>query len=379
MQKPGRTVAEDSSEGGGDAARLSARRQFLGKAAASVAAVGAMSRGAAAAPPDRKPFFKTRGVVLVPSDMTTWDWPEQARRVGLSTIATHVTPSQVAAFVKTEKGQAFLERCRTLGLEVEHELHALRDLLPRGLFARNPEMFRMSPEGKRVADWNLCVHSSRAVEVVCENAQKYARLLRPTTGRYFYWIDDGQPMCHCPKCRELADSDQALLLENQMLRAIREVDGRATLAHLAYANTYRAPSKVKPQPGIFLEFAPIHRRYDVAFARRDAKGLGRYTHGQLLDHLDANLKVFGSGGAQALEYWLDESRFWRHLKPPRPARVRIPWDRKVFRADLQAYAERGIRHITTFAAMIDGQYVKHFGPPAALDEYGADLRDWPTV
>ena len=164
MPKPGRTVAADSTEGGGDAARLSARRQFLGQAAASVAAVGATLRGAAAKPPERKPVFKTRGVVLVPSDITTWDWPEQARRVGLSTIATHVTPSQVAAFVKTDKGQAFLERCRTLGLEVEHELHALRDLLPRGLFARNPEMFRMNRAGQRVADWNLCVHSNAAVE-----------------------------------------------------------------------------------------------------------------------------------------------------------------------------------------------------------------------
>ena len=151
MHKPGRAVADDPSEGASEAARLSARRQFLGEAAASVAAIGAMVRGAAARPPERKPMFKTRGVVLVPSDITTWDWPEQAKRVGLSTIATHVTPSQVAAFFKTDKGQAFLERCRTLGLEVEHELHALRDLLPRSLFAKNPEMFRMNRGGQRVA------------------------------------------------------------------------------------------------------------------------------------------------------------------------------------------------------------------------------------
>jgi hypothetical protein len=175
----------------------------------------------------------------------------------------------------------------------------------------------------------------------------------------------------------LSESDQALMLENEMLRALREVDGRATLAHLAYANTYPAPAKVKPQPGIFLEFAPIHRRYDVPFDKRGSKGLGAYTHGQLLDHLDGNLEVFGSDGAQALEYWLDESRFQRHLKPPRPPRVAIPWDRRVFRADLATYAKRGIRHITTFAAMIDGEYIKRFGPPPALDDYGEDLRNWP--
>ena len=351
------------------------RRKFLARAAAVLGAAAA-TPGKAAPAPGKTSFFKTRGVVLVPSDITTWDWPQQAQRAGLSTIATHVFPRQVAAFVETDEGHAFLERCRSLGIEVEHELHAIGDLLPRDLFAQAPEMFRMNEKGERLADCNLCVHSQPAVERVCENAQKYARQLRPTTGRYFYWIDDGRPMCRCPRCRELSDSDQALLLENRMLRALREIDPRATLAHLAYANTYRAPSKIKPERGIFLEFAPIHRNYDVPFRQRESR-FGGYTHGELLDHLDANLAVFGSEGAQALEYWLDESRFHRHLPPPRPERVRIPWDRGVFRADLETYAQRGIRHITTFAVNLDGEYVKRFGAPP-LDEYGSDLRHWPA-
>ncbi len=354
------------------------RRRFLRSAAAGSLALGGLAaRGKAATAEDAKPFFQTRGVVLVPSDVTTWDWPEQAKRAGLSTIGTHVFPHQVAEFVQTDEGQRFLERCRTLRIEVEHELHSIGDLLPRKLFERDATMFRMNESGDRVADWNLCVHSKAAVEVVCENARKYARLLRPTTGRYFYWIDDGRPMCHCPKCRGLSDSDQALVLENEMLRALREIDPRATLAHLAYANTYRAPAQVKPASGIFLEFAPIHRNYDVPFSRRDSK-FGAYTHGQLLDDLDANLEVFGTAGAQALEYWLDESRFLRHLKPPRPERVEIPWDRDVFRADLDTYAKRGIRHVTTFAVKIDGPYIQHFGRPP-LDEYGADLSTWPEL
>ncbi len=349
-----------------------ARRQFLAAAGgASLAAVGLAPQGGPAEESANEPFFQTRGVVLVPSDITTWDWPEQAKRAGLSTIGTHVFPHQVAAFVKTDEGRAFLERCRTLGIEVEHELHAMRDLLPRNLFEKDPAMFRMNEEGERVADSNLCVHSRAAVEVVCENLQKYARLLRPTTGRYFYWIDDGRPMCRCGKCRGLSDSDQALLLENEMLGALRQVDPRARLAHLSYANTYRAPTRVKPVPGIFLEFAPIHRNYDVPLRRRDSR-FGGHTHGQLLDDLDANLEVFGSRGAQALEYWLDESRFLRHLKPPRPARVKIPWNRDVFRADLETYARRGVRHVTTFAVKVDGEYVRHFGPPP-LDEYGDEL------
>lgn len=355
--------------------RSVSRRRFLQFAGTSLALGGFASESRSARSGDQEPFFKTRGVVLVPSDMTTWDWPEQAKRAGLTTIGTHVFPHQVAAFLKTDEGQAFLESCRRLGIEVEHELHSMRDLLPRELFAKDPAMFRMNDQGDRVADWNLCVHSKAAVQVACENAQKYARLLRPTTGRYFYWIDDGRPMCRCPKCRELSDSDQALVLENAMLRALRQIDARATLAHLAYANTYRAPTRVKPAEGVFLEFAPIHRNYDVPFGRRDSQFAG-YTHGRLLDDLDANLEVFGSDGAQALEYWLDESRFLRHLKPPRPVRVKIPWNRDVFRDDLDTYARRGIRHVTTFAVKVDGEYVERFGRPP-LDEYGEDLKTWP--
>ena len=70
-------------------------------------------------------------------------------------------------------------------------------------------------------------------------------------------------------------------------------------------------SVLKPLPGIFLEFAPIERRYDVPFRQRDAAGAGGLTHGRLLDALDANLAWFGREGAQTLEYWLDLSRFSR--------------------------------------------------------------------
>ncbi len=317
-------------------------------------------------------FFLTRGLVLVTSDLRTLDWPSRARRAGLSTIATHIFPHEVAGFVQTDDGRRFLESCRRLGLQVEHELHAMSDLLPRSLFDKDPAMFPMTDKGDRVRDYNLCVHSQAALNVVAENAVRYTKILRSTTSRYFYWIDDGQPMCRCPKCRDLSDSDQALLLEHHVLRAIRGVDPRATLAHLAYARTLQPPKQIKPLPGIFLEFAPIERRYDVPFRQRELPGGGSPEHGRLLDALDANLAWFGREGAQALEYWLDLSRFsgWdrRNVKP-------LPWNGSVFRADLQTYAERGVRHVTTFAAWLDGDYVRRFGEPP-VDEYGAGFRRW---
>jgi len=313
--------------------------------------------------------FLTRGVVWTVGDLSTLDWPQRARHSGLTTIATHVFPHEVAAFVKTDRGQAFLQLCRDLRLEVEHELHAMNDLLPRALFDKDPGMFRMNEHAERVRDYNLCVHSKSAAEVVCENAVKYGELLRPTTGRYFYWIDDGRPMCRCGECGGLSDSDQALILENRILKVLRGVDPRATLAHLAYQRTLAPPTQVKPEPGVFLEFAPIERRFDVPFGRREARGNG-VTHGELLDRLDANLEVFGREGAQALEYWLDVSRFsgWKREKL-----TAIPWNEAVYREDLETYAGRGIRHITTFAAWIDATYIARFGEPP-LKAYGAGMQ-----
>ncbi len=313
------------------------------------------------------PAFRTRGVVLVPDDLSLADWPDRAAKAGLTTVALHhgTSPATVAAFIGSPSGRAFLDRCAQLGLDVEYELHAMNELLPRSLFAAEPLLFRMNEQGERTADANLCVHSARALEIVSTNALRLARQLRPTTGRYFFWGDDGLPWCRCPRCREFTESDQALLLENHLVRALRQSDPAAQLAHLAYHNTLAAPRRVKPEPGVFLEFAPIHRGYDKPYREQTGPEVR-----DALAALEANLRVFPTHSAQALEYWLDVSRFsgWK-----RPA-VELPWRRDVVEADAATYARLGIRHVTTFAVWIDADYVRRFGEPAALAEYGAALR-----
>jgi hypothetical protein len=307
--------------------------------------------------------FLTRGVVLVPGDLSLADWPERAARAGLTTIALHhgTSPAVVAEFINSPSGGEFLAACARLGLHVEYELHAMRELLPRALFPAQPAWFRMNAQGTRTPDANLCVHSDRALATVATNALRLARQLPPTTSRYFFWGDDAQPWCRCPRCREFSDSDQALLLENRLVRELRTLDPAAQLAHLAYANTLAAPTRVQPAPGVFLEFAPIARRYDVPYAQQtgaEAK--------DALQRLQENLRVFPAATAQALEYWLDVSRFsqWR-----RPA-LKLPWRPDVLAADAQTYARLGLRHVTTFAAWIDADYVQRFGEPVAVQEYG---------
>ena len=310
--------------------------------------------------------FKTRGVVLVPEDLTLEDWPERAQRAGLTTVALHHqnSPKAVANLIQSDQGQQFLEACRRLRLEVEYELHAMKELLPRDLFAKDPSLFRMNEKGERRPDANLCVHSRRALEIVGERATALEKVLRPTTSRYFFWGDDGQPWCRCPKCRELSDSDQALLLENHLYKVLREQDDKALLAHLAYSRTLTPPKQVKPEKGVFLEYAPISRRYDIPYSQQTDR-----TQVNGLHALDANLKVFHYETAQILEYWLDVSRFSEWKKPA----VKLPWNKEVFIEDLDTYYSRGIRHVTTFAVWIDTDYLKRYGEATFIAEYGAGL------
>ncbi|MBI4584500.1 MAG: DUF4838 domain-containing protein [Planctomycetes bacterium] len=325
-------------------------------------------------PPPADVFFQTRGVVIYPDDFILADWPERARAAGLTTIALHdpAWPGTVVEFIQSDDGKKFLEKCRRLGLQVEYELHAMRQLLPRELFVKNAGLYRMDESGQRTADGNLCAHSVEALEIVASNVKLLAGLLKPTTGRYFFWGDDGVPGCRCPKCKELSDSDQALLLENFMLKTLRKDDPKAQVAHLAYARTYPAPGKIKPDPGVFLEFAPIERDRTVSLS--SAAGAASADGGEARRHLealDANLAVFGRDGAQVLEYWLDASLFSKWKRPA----VKIPWNGEVFASDLDAYGARGLRHITTFAVYIDMDYVAQHGDPPLAD-YGARLLAW---
>jgi Domain of unknown function (DUF4838) len=339
------------------------RRRFLRTGVAAWLLGGAVTVGRAK---ETRPTFATRGVVLVPEDLTLGDWPERASRGGLTTIALHhgVSPKEVVRTVESDAGKKFLDQCRRLGLQVEYELHAMSELLPRDLFEKDRDLFRMNDKGQRTPDANVCVHSKAALDVIGERATALAKTLRPTTGRYFLWGDDGKPWCHCDKCRPLTDSDQGLILTNHLAKVIRASDDKASVAHLAYANTLAAPKEIKPADGVFLEFAPINRRHDVPYAKQtgstDRDGLGL---------LDANLKVFSAATAQVLEYWLDVSRASKWKRPA----AKLPWNKEVFRADVEAYATRGIRHVTTFAAWVDAEYRKRFGEPEFIAEYGAGL------
>ena len=349
------------------------RRAFL-----RTTALAAISNTVSAA--QKTADFRTRGIVITPEDVPGMGWPARCAKAGIRTIALHDFHAwPLLRFILDRDGQRFLAECREQRIEVEYELHLMTDLLERWRFEReSPDLFRMNAEGKRVADVNLCVSNDRALDIVAKNAAALSRILKPTTGRHFYWGDDGGGWCHCAKCRELSDSDQALIIENRILTELRKDNPNAQFAHLAYHGTLPAPKVVKPLPGIFLEFAPIDRAYAPHLGKpfvalRDRENRPRpvdVSNGELLDHLDANLAVFPAATAQALEYWLDVSVFSRGSKTPRLLQL----DEALLTADLAEYARRRVRHITTFAVQMNQTYLQqHPDPQPMLDAYGKAL------
>ena len=81
---------------------------------------------------------------------------------------------------------------------------------------------------------NLNIDEGDALEIIAQKAVEYGTILKPTTGRYYYWPDDGREWCHCPKCKGLTSSDQATIVENAMVAALRKhLDPAATLSHIA--------------------------------------------------------------------------------------------------------------------------------------------------
>ncbi len=327
-------------------------------------------------PTELEQRFITRGVVLYPWDLTLKDWPERAKHAGITTIGLHAASrlDLLMDFVKREEGLSFLDRCRELELQVEYEVHAMGELLSREYWASpDRNMFRMDASGQRNPDSNCCPSSSQALEVISEKAVEFGKILKPTTGRYYFWPDDGKEWCHCPKCKGLSNSDQATMVENAIIAALRNhLDPMAQLSHISYSFTLPPPRSIQPHEGLFLEFAPIGRVYNRPIDDPDVKLDNREpepkSHLEYLEILDSNLEVFSREKAQVLEYWLDVSRFsgWK-----RPAQ-KIQWNDQVIKSDAHAYAQRGIRHITTFATWIDADYVNRFGNPP-LNEYVQSL------
>lgn len=339
---------------------------------AALVSCGTGSKGTTCEKND-EPFFQMRGIVLCWDDIINpevIDWIELMHKNGLNTIS--VCGHDYSSPEYLEMRQKFIDE----GFDFEYEEHAMSYLLPREVINEHPEYFRMDKDGKRVADGNGCPSSEEGLAYMMSNVAEFARIHKPSNHKYYFWLFDGGDVCHCEKCEghHYTPSDQALIFENHIIKALREVDPEAKLAHLAYNSTTPAPTCVKPEEGIFLEFAPFHRTWDKPLSDKKAIREGEtWSHGEQLRMLEDNLRVFGTEDAQVLEYWLDVSMDSDWKTPHQKLRH---YHQDVFLDDLKTYASYGIRNITAYGIYIDDYYVNTFKDISFVDEYGQGLLNY---
>lgn len=315
-------------------------------------------------------WFTRRGLELVPDDLLGWDrWLDEMKEAQLNLLIIHVSRnmSDLMEYAQTEHFAALARQAERYGIEIEWAPHALKELLPRQHFADHPEWFRMNTAGLRTPDYNMCSSSQDALAEVRTNAARVATLLKPTTDRYYLWSDDGRPWCECPACAPLNQADQSMRFTNAVLEGLRAVVPHAKLSGLAYHNTLEPLETVQPAAGIFLEYAPIRRSFHFALTDPgSAINRGEYRK------LQAILPNAWAGeGSQVLEYWLDESLFWRSAE--RPERLpKLPFFPEVLARDLQTYADLGFRSVVSYAVMLGKEYREQHGRPP-IQEYGEAL------
>lgn len=314
-----------------------------------------------------------RGVVLYPSDIRSLGTGKlidilnntDINLVGLHSNTITEDLDSLKVFLQSEDGQLLIDLCKKENIDLEYECHVLQEILPRSLFYSHPEYFRVDSNGVRTNDLNMCFSSEGAWSVIEKNVTELLEWIKPTTNRYFFWIDDSYDgFCNCEKCKHFSPSDQALLYENRLLKIIRRTNSIATLAHLAYASTLEAPITIKPEDGVFLEFAPIGRNYQKPLSSKEYNAL------------KDNLEIFPTKTACVLEYWLDVSMFsgWE-----RDNWSKVPWDSSFGKRDIELYKSLGIHSFTTFATwMLHQKYFDLYGQYEAIEvlkEYSALLKD----
>lgn len=315
-----------------------------------------------------------RGVVVYPSDIISTGslkLVEFMREAELNVLGIHTNTlsenlSDLRSFIESNEGQLLFRECKKASISIEFESHALHELLPRELFDIHPEYFRIDTDGIRKNDFNMCFSSEGAYKEIEKNIGEITKWLKPSTHRYFFWTDDVEhSFCNCDSCKRYSESEQALLFGNRLLAMLRKTDTLATLAHLAYGSTYKAPVNIKPSEGIFLEYAPINRDYTKPLSEEH------------LLNLEKNLQVFPKNTAHILEYWLDASMF---SKWDRKNLVKVPWNQNSCDRDVQYYTGLGISSITSFGTwMINKEYFSKYGVKSTqqiVKEYGLILKKY---
>lgn len=318
-------------------------------------------------------MLNRRGILVHPEDLTR-SWIRRMQRAELNTLGLHPVGGKLAHESLqraidahgTPESIALRQTAADCGIRVEYEAHVMAWLLPREMFAQQPEWFRMNEKGERTADFNLCASNPDALDYVAERTAELAKQLETGADKYYYWLDDVTGCsCHCPECRKLSPSDQQLKIVNAMLGGLKTYKKNAKLCYLAYHDALDVPRKIEPSDGVFLEYAPIQRDHHRPISDPDCA-----QNAAEVAPLKELIRFFGAKDARVLDYWMDNSLFSNWTKPPKPFRL----DAETMKADVDFYCSLGFDEITSFGCYLGPDYEALHGE-ADLSQYGEILRN----
>ncbi len=302
----------------------------------------------------------TASLLIHPNELSK-KWIDRMVENNISTIALHPAGGEKAHLelhemiknLEVDEYRALIDYAVEKGLYIEYEMHAMRYLLPECEFESHPEWFRMNSEGIRCADKNCCCSNEKVLDYVAEKAAELVKKLYRNTNRIYIWLDDGKDtLCHCSECKKLSPSDQQMKVLNHILKRLKKDNENAQLAYLAYCDTILPPEKVKPEQGIFLEYAPYERDFHAPIEDNEQ-----------IESLGDLLDFFGTDNSRVLDYWYDNSFYSKYKKPPAKF---IP-DKFVIEADFKYYTSLGIRELAGFACYLGADYEELYGEPDISD------------
>lgn len=299
-----------------------------------------------------------RKALIIHPDELNKKWIDRMVSLGVQTLAlhptggvnAHISLNMMLELLEKPDYRALIDYAVSCGLHIEYEMHAASYLMPRELFEKRPEWFRMEEDGTRTPKYNFCASHPAAVAFAARRAVELSQKLYRSEHRYYFWLDDLKDVqCHCPACKKLSPSDQQLTVMNVFIKELRKTQPDATLAYLAYENFLPCPEQVQPEEGIFLEYADIVRARNMHIREATA----------LHENIRKSLAFFGKKDSRVLEYWYDNSLFSKWTKPP----VQFIPNNPPIQDDINWYVDAGFENIVSFACFLGEDYEELYGEP----------------